>query len=162
MTRASGPDQEPNRPEKNDDTVQSIRSSYLELVGHVPPSIEARLSLADQTGRMAAVEEIEALRTELIMANPLGRKVGQLVHFGQLLALGQAAPARLHPGAAYKAGATLAELLGVAELALITSGIPNYSLGVEILSELTPNNTKSKLPESGNNIKNEHDNRGLR
>lgn len=154
MTCTSDTGQRPSRPGKNDDTASRIKSSYLELLGHVPPSIEVRLALADKTGRMEAVETIETLRTELIMANPLGRKVSQLVHFGQLLALGQASPARRHALAAHKAGATLAELLGVTELALITSGMPNYSLGIEILSELALHETESKLARNGDIMQN--------
>lgn len=113
-----------------------IRASYVELAGSVPPAIETRLSLAARSGRTRAVELIEELRAELIMGNPLGRKIGQLVHFAQVLALGHAVPARLHAGAARRAGASIEELVGVAELALITAGMPAYSLGVEIIGEL--------------------------
>lgn len=60
----------------------------------------------------------------------------QLVHFGQLLALGRAGPARLHARGALRAGATESDLAGVAETALITAGMPAYSLGVEIIAEI--------------------------
>ena len=70
------------------------------------------------------------------MDNPLGRQTSQLVHFGQLVALGEGGPAREHARAARRAGASLAQLLGVVELALITSGMPAYGLGVEILTEM--------------------------
>jgi 4-carboxymuconolactone decarboxylase len=115
---------------------EAIRAGYVELTGSVPASIESRLALGERTGRSRAVAVVEALRAELILANPLGRKTGQLVHFGQLLSLGKAGPARLHARAARRAGATLEELVGVAELALITAGMPAYSLGVEVISEL--------------------------
>ncbi|MHB1931275.1 MAG: carboxymuconolactone decarboxylase family protein [Acidimicrobiales bacterium] len=120
-----------------DERVARIRAGYRELTGSVPPSIETRLDLAEHTGRLSAVEAIEALRDELIVANPLGRKTGQLVHFAQLVALGKAGPARLHAQAAHRGGASVEELVGVAELALITAGMPAYSLGVEIIAELT-------------------------
>lgn len=119
------------------DSQEGIRAAYRELLGTVPESIETRLALAERTGRGSASEAIEALRNELIMANPLGRKTGQLVHFAQLVAIGKAAPARLHARAARRAGASLEELVGVAELALITAGMPAYSLAVEIVAELT-------------------------
>lgn len=125
-------------------STDRIRATYKELTGSVPVSIETRLKLAEQTGRQSAVEAIEELRRVLIMDNPLGRKTGQLVHFGQLVALGKAGPARLHAGAARKAGATLEELVGVAELALITAGMPAYSLGVEIIAELAAEPTGAK------------------
>jgi len=126
-----------------------IRAGYVELTGSVPPGIEARLALGERTGRSRAVSVVEALRAELILANPLGRKTGQLVHFGQLLALGKAGPARLHARAAHRAGATLEELVGVAELALITAGMPAYSLGVEILSELAVEDDGGEPADAG-------------
>jgi 4-carboxymuconolactone decarboxylase len=116
--------------------TERIRARYVELTGSVPDSIERRLALSTAAGREDAVETIENLRDSLIMHNPLGRKWSQVVQFGQLVALGKAGPARLHAGAALRAGATLAELTGAVELALITAGMPAYSLGVEILSEL--------------------------
>jgi len=116
--------------------TERIRAAYVELTGSVPASIETRLALAEQAGRQHAVEVIEALREALIMENPLGRRTGQLVHFGQLVALGSAEAARLHARAARTAGAGIEELVGVAELALITAGMPCYSLGVQIVAEL--------------------------
>ncbi len=123
-------------------TFDTIRNAYVELVGHVPASIEKRIEVARATDRERAVVAIEKLREALIMDNPLGRKTGQLVHFGQLLALGEQGPAKLHARAARQAGASLAELVGVAELALITSGMPAYSLGIEIISDLDAESTK--------------------
>ena len=118
------------------DELETIRNSYKELTGSVPESIELRLKLAALTKRDGSVAAIEAMRQALIMDNPLGRKVGQTVQFGQLIALGQGGPARLHAHSALLAGATLRELMGVVELALVTGGMPAYSLGVEILGEL--------------------------
>lgn len=116
--------------------LDRIRSNYVTLIGRVPPSIETRLRVAGVTNRHHAIEAIERLRDELIMENPLGRRIGQLVHFGQLIVLGRDGPARLHARAARTAGASFEELVGVAELALITGGMPAYSLGIEIISEL--------------------------
>jgi 4-carboxymuconolactone decarboxylase len=76
-----------------DATLARIGAGYVELTGSVPAAIETRLALAARSGRAQAVGLIETLRAELIMANPLGRKVGQLVHFAQLLALGKEGPA---------------------------------------------------------------------
>ncbi|MDA8276900.1 MAG: carboxymuconolactone decarboxylase family protein [Actinomycetota bacterium] len=118
------------------DGFDAIRARYVELTGKVPPSIETRIEVNKQAGRLDAVEAIEEHRQVLIMNNPLGRKFGQLVHFSQLVALGDASPARLHARSAFKAGATVSELVGVAELSLITSGIPAYSLAIEIIGEL--------------------------
>ncbi len=115
------------------DGFDTIRARYVELTGKVPPSIETRIEVNKQAGRLDAVEAIEELRQVLIMNNPLGRKVGQLVHFSQLVALGDASPARLHARSAFKAGATISELVGVAELSLITSGMPPIALLLRLL-----------------------------
>jgi 4-carboxymuconolactone decarboxylase len=118
------------------DELLEIETSYQRLLGHLPRSLEQRHDTVQATDRVEALRQIEALRRTLINANPLGPKVGQLVHFGQLVALGQGAPARLHASAARFQGATLQELVGVAELALITAGMPAYALGMEIIAEL--------------------------
>ena len=85
---------------------------------------------------MDTLDTIEDLRQHLIAENPLGLKTQQLVHFGQLLALGQRGPATLHATGALRSGSSFAELLGVAETALVTAGIPAYHLGVSILADL--------------------------
>src|SRR5919108_135981 len=87
-------------------------------------------------GRPELIEAIEALRAVAIADNPLGLRVQQLVQFGQLLVLGQEGPARLHAAAALRHGASVAELLGVAETAFITAGVPAFSLGVRVIDEL--------------------------
>lgn len=140
-----------SRPDGDGDAVlASIRAGYIELMGSVPPAIEIRLALGARSGRIQAVSSIESLRTELIMANPLDRKVGQLVHFAQLLVLGKEGPARLHVRAARRAGASIEELVGVAELALITAGMPAYSLGVEIIGELNDEEDSSENSDDSN------------
>jgi 4-carboxymuconolactone decarboxylase len=126
--------------------AERISAAYTELFGSVPASIETRLALAEQTGRLEAVEAIEAPRRVLILDNPLGRKTGQLVHFAQLIAVGKAEPVRLHARAARKAGASLGELAGAAELAPITAGMPAYGLGVEILAEAAAAEAAGETP----------------
>lgn len=113
-----------------------IKQRYISLVGEVPSGIQKRIDLAELTQRKEAVYAIEALRKTLIHDNDLDPKVQQLVHFGQLLALGRYGPARLHAQGAKTAGASLNELLGVVETSLITSGMPSYAAGVDILHEI--------------------------
>ena len=91
---------------------------------------------ASLAGRLEAVEVIDALRRALVTENPLGAKQQHLVHFGQLVVLGERESARLHGAAARRAGATPAELVGVVETALMTAGLPAYSLGLSALAEL--------------------------
>ncbi len=129
--------------ETNTDKAESIRDRYRALFGKVPQGIDARITLGEISGRVESIVAIENLRDELIMKNPLGLTQGQLVHFGQLIVLGRSGPASSHATAAYKAGASIAELVGVAELALITGGMPAYALGVEIISKLVEDEAKS-------------------
>lgn len=116
--------------------LDEVRQRYVDLFGAVPPGIERRLTLGERADRIDAVIAIEELRNALIHHNALDPKVQQLVHFGQLLAMLRLGPAELHAKAALKAGATLEELMGVAETSLITSGMPSYAAGIDIIHTL--------------------------
>lgn len=118
--------------------ITAIESSYRDLIGAVPASVAERIRIAEATNRSASVIRIEELRRQLITNNPLDPKTAQLVHFAQLLALGEEQAAQLHASAAQLAGATFEELTGVIELALITAGMPAYSRGIAILGRLFP------------------------
>lgn len=122
----------PNDPER----AEVIRDRYRRVFGAVPPGIEERVALAQAAGRLDAVETIEELRRVLLAENPLGPKTQQLVHFAQLVALGREGPARLHAQGALRAGASITELVGVAETSLVTAGMPAYALAVAIIAEL--------------------------
>ncbi len=115
-----------------------IAEGYQSFFGHLPEGIDDRIRFAEMTGTERALESVERMREQLIYNNPLGPKVQQLVHFGQLIALGHEGPARLHAASAIHHGATMEELAGVAETALITAGVPAYALGISILSALPP------------------------
>jgi 4-carboxymuconolactone decarboxylase len=117
---------------------EDLRDRYRSTLGVVPPAIEDRLRTALAFGRLYTEETFAALRHTVLADSPLGGRVQQLVHFGQLLALGRAEPARIHARGALHAGAGLADLVGVAETALITTGAPAYALGIEIVAELLP------------------------
>ncbi|KDN84630.1 carboxymuconolactone decarboxylase family protein [Kitasatospora cheerisanensis] len=118
--------------------AEALRERYRTTLGAVPPAVEDRLRVAQAFGRLATEEAFTALRHVVLADSPLGGRVQQLVHFGQLLALGRAEPARIHARGALHAGAGIAELIGVAETALITAGTPAYALGIEIVVELLP------------------------
>jgi|GEM_PF-3435100 len=117
-------------------TEERLGTTYRTLLGEIPPHVRDRWATLAGAGRAASIERIEALRAELIAGNPLGLRVQQLVQFGQLLVLGSESPARLHARAALRQGATIAELVGVAETALITAGVPAFSLGVRVIAEV--------------------------
>jgi 4-carboxymuconolactone decarboxylase len=115
---------------------ERLGSTYRTLLGEIPPHVRDRWATLASAGRVASIERIEAMRAQLIANNPLGLRVQQLVQFGQLLVLGSESPARLHAGAALRQGATIADLVGVAETALITGGVPAFSLGVRLIAEV--------------------------
>ncbi len=111
-----------------------MADSYLGLHTRVPPLVDG--SLPAVNGRAAAIQAIDALRRVLITENPLGPRHQQLVQFGQLLVLGERQLAALHADAARQAGASGSELIGVVETALLTAGMPAYTLGISTLNEL--------------------------
>jgi alkylhydroperoxidase/carboxymuconolactone decarboxylase family protein YurZ len=116
--------------------AEAIRDRYRSTLGAVPRGAEDRLRLAEEHDRLDTEEAIMALRHIVLTDNALGPRVQQLVHFGQLLALGRSDPARIHARGALHAGATTADLIGVAESAVLTAGVPAYALGIEIIAEL--------------------------
>lgn len=113
-----------------------LKEAYLPLFGYLPASIEKRLDVARQAGRLSTLDTVEDMRQRFISENPLDAKTQQLVHFAQLLVLSHREPAHLHATAAQRAGASPSELLGVVETALITAGMPAYHLGITILATL--------------------------
>lgn len=113
-----------------------MRKEYTELFGRVPALVSQRLAMAELTGRLEAIEVIEEVRNVLIANNPLGPRRQQLVHFGQLIVLGDRDAATRHAAACRKNGASPAELIGVIETAFITAGVPAYNLGIDILHGL--------------------------
>ncbi|WP_039798039.1 carboxymuconolactone decarboxylase family protein [Nocardia araoensis] len=119
----------------NDD-LEAIRDRYRVTYGAVPAGIEDRLRVAHACGRLATEETFATLRHLVLDENHLGARVQQLVHVGQLLVLGRSDAARLHARGALHAGADLADLVGVAETALITGGAPAYALGIQIVADL--------------------------
>ncbi|MEU1037104.1 carboxymuconolactone decarboxylase family protein [Streptomyces sp. NPDC005551] len=116
--------------------AEAVRARYRSTLGGVPDGVRDRLRLARDFDRLPTEEALAALRHIVLTENPLGARVQQLVHFGQLLSLGREHPARIHAQGALHAGATVVDLIGVAETALITSGVPAYALGTEIVIDL--------------------------
>lgn len=116
--------------------ADAIRARYQDAFGTVPAGIQDRIEVAEATGRLGAVEAIEELRQVLLADNPLGARLQQLVHFAQLVALGKEGPARLHARGAIRAGASMTDLVGVAETSLVTAGMPAYALAIGIIAEM--------------------------
>jgi alkylhydroperoxidase/carboxymuconolactone decarboxylase family protein YurZ len=117
-----------------DEQVEAYRGPYMELLGFVPPRIQARTDLlARLDPELLALQE--DLRRRCMYPTCFDVKTAQLMLFGMLLMNLQDA-AKLHALAAHRAGATFEELMAVVNLAFLFRGLSAANLGAEILQSL--------------------------
>ncbi len=117
-----------------DEEVEQLRSVYVDLIGFVPPRIQARtdlLSRVDPEGLRLQ----EELRRHFMYPKCFDVKTSQLMLFGMLLINLQDA-AKLHAIAARRAGATWEELAAVVGLAFLFRGLSAANYGSQILMEI--------------------------
>jgi alkylhydroperoxidase/carboxymuconolactone decarboxylase family protein YurZ len=107
---------------------------YQDLLGFVPPRIEARLNVTGALDpKMIALQE--EMREHGMYPSCFDVKTAQLMLFGMLLMdLNDAAP--LHCIAARKAGATWEELQAVINLCFLFRGLSAANRGAEILANV--------------------------
>jgi 4-carboxymuconolactone decarboxylase len=117
--------------------LERLRQRYVELIGFVPPRIQARTDmLARVDPELLSMQE--ALRAHAMYPKCFDTKTAQLMLFGMLLVqLSDAA--HLHARAAYRAGATWEELNAVVGLAFLFRGLSAANRGAQILQELAKN-----------------------
>jgi 4-carboxymuconolactone decarboxylase len=107
---------------------------YEQLLGFVPPRIEARISV---TGALDPVllDLQERMREHAMYPKCFDTKTAQLILFGMLLMdLNDAAP--LHAIAARRAGASWEELQAVINLCFLFRGLSAANRGAEILANV--------------------------
>ncbi|MEQ1880913.1 MAG: carboxymuconolactone decarboxylase family protein [Burkholderiales bacterium] len=107
---------------------------YKELLGFVPPRIEARMHV---TGALdpTMLDLQEKIRAHGMYPKCFDVKTSQLMLFGMLLMdLNDAAP--LHAIAARRAGATWEEMQGVINLCFLFRGLSAANRGAEILASI--------------------------
>lgn len=110
------------------------RALYEDLIGFVPPRIQARTDLLGRLDpELLALQE--ELRQRAMYPGCFDVKTAQLMLFGMLLVLLSDAT-RLHAIAARRAGATWEELSAVVNLAFLFRGLPAANLGAQILQEI--------------------------
>jgi alkylhydroperoxidase/carboxymuconolactone decarboxylase family protein YurZ len=115
----------------SDEQVQEYRDVYVELLGFVPPRIQARTELlARLDPELLSMQE--ELRQHCMYPECFDTKTSQLILFAILLTNLQDA-AKLHALAAYRAGASFAELSAVVNLVFLFRGLSAANLGAEIL-----------------------------
>ena len=130
MSEPSSSDSLPER-QIPDEQVEKYRSFYVELLGSVPPRIQARTDLLSRVDPdLLAMQE--ELRRHCMYPECFDTKTSQLMLFAILLTNLQDA-AKLHALAAYRAGATFEELSAVVNLVFLFRGLSAANLGAEIL-----------------------------
>lgn len=133
-------DRLPNR-QLADEQVEKYRDFYVELLGFVPPRIQARTDLLARIDPdLLAMQE--DIRRHCMYPKCFDVKTAQLMLFGMLLVQLRDA-ARLHGLAAYRAGATFEELSAVVNLAFLFRGLSAANLGAEILQGIAKDAEKS-------------------
>ncbi|HET9588652.1 MAG TPA: carboxymuconolactone decarboxylase family protein [Anaerolineales bacterium] len=115
----------------SDEQVEEYRDFYVELLGFVPPRIQARTDLLARLDPELLTMQ-EALRRHCMYPDCFDTKTAQLMLFAILLTNLQDA-AKLHALAAYRAGATFEELSAVVNLVFLFRGLSAANLGAEIL-----------------------------
>jgi alkylhydroperoxidase/carboxymuconolactone decarboxylase family protein YurZ len=130
MSEPSSPAVLPER-QIPDEQVEEYRSFYVDLLGFVPPRIQARTDLLARLDPELLTMQ-EELRRHCMYPECFDTKTSQLMLFAILLTNLQDA-AKLHALAAYRAGATFEELSAVVNLVFLFRGLSAANLGAEIL-----------------------------
>jgi len=133
-----------NLPERKipDKKIEEYRSVYVDLLGYVPPRIQARTDLLARIDPELLPMQ-EELRRHCMYPDCFDTKTSQLILFAILLANLQDA-AKIHALGAYRAGATFEELSAVVNLAFLFRGLSAANLGAEILQGLAKQVAESK------------------
>jgi len=115
-------------------TLEERGAIYQELLGFLPPRIEARLAV---TGALdpELLELQERLRAHAMYPKCFDIKTAQLMLFGMLL-MDLSDAAFLHALAARRAGASWEELQATVSLCFLFRGMSAANRGAEILANL--------------------------
>lgn len=125
-----------------DEKIEEYRDFYVELLGFVPPRIQARTDLLARVDPDLLPMQ-EELRRHCMYPDCFDTKTSQLILFAILLVNLQDA-AKLHALGAYRAGATFEELSAVVSLVFLFRGLSAANLGAEILQALAKQIAESK------------------
>ena len=114
--------------------LEEYRDIYRELLGFVPPRIQARTDLLSRLDPeyLSLQEEI---RKRGMYPEVLDVKTVQLMLFGMLL-LSLRDAARIHGIAARRAGATWEEMQAVVNLAYLYGGLSAANIGAQFLQQI--------------------------
>jgi alkylhydroperoxidase/carboxymuconolactone decarboxylase family protein YurZ len=124
-------------PQMSAEEIEALRQRYVDLIGFVPPRIQARTDLLARLDP-EFLRMQEEMRRHAMYPECFDTKTAQLMLFGMLLVLLSDA-AHLHARAAHRAGATWEELSAVVNLAFLFRGLPAGNLGAQIIQEIIKN-----------------------
>jgi len=127
--------------------VEPLRDRYRDLLGFVPPRIDARLRQLGALDAEMLVAQEEA-RRRAMYPDCLDQKTVQLMLFGMLLILLRDA-AVTHGIAARRAGATWKEMQAVVNLAYLFGGLSCANRGGEYLEKIAAREAEARRAESG-------------
>lgn len=116
------------------DSVAHLADSYRDLLGYLPPRVDARLAV---TGALdpELVRMQEEVRAHAMNPACFDAKTAQLMIFGMLMVeLSDAAT--IHGIAARRAGASWGELQAVVSMAYLFRGVSAANRGAEILARI--------------------------
>jgi alkylhydroperoxidase/carboxymuconolactone decarboxylase family protein YurZ len=122
--------------------VDEYRDFYTELLGFVPPRIQARTDFQARLDPELLTMQ-ENLRRHCMYPKAFDVKTSQLFIFAIMLTNLQDA-AKLHALGAYRAGATWEELNAVVNFVFLFRGLSAANLGAEILQNLAKSLSESK------------------
>ena len=121
--------------------VETRNAIYSDLLGFVPPRIEARLAVTGALDpQLLAMQE--KMREHAMYPKCFDTKTVQLMLFGMLL-MDLSDATQLHAIAARRAGASWEELQAVVSLCFLFSGLSAANRGAEILANLAKRETEA-------------------
>lgn len=125
-----------------DEKIEEYRDFYIDLLGFVPPRIQARTDFLSRLDPDLLTMQ-EELRRHCMYPDCFDTKTSQLFIFAIMLTNLQDA-SKLHALAAYRAGATWEELNAVVNFVFLFRGLSAANLGAEILQGLAKQASESK------------------
>jgi alkylhydroperoxidase/carboxymuconolactone decarboxylase family protein YurZ len=134
-------------PKIDQEKLEEYRSIYEELLGFVPPRIQAR---TDLLGRLDPefLSLQEEIRKKGMYPDVFDVKTVQLMLFGMLL-LSLRDAARIHGIAARRAGATWEEMQAVVNLAYLYGGLSAANIGAQFLQQIAEMETEQRAGATG-------------
>ena len=116
------------------DPVAEYGQVYEELIGFVPPRIEARMAVTGALDR-TLLDMQEKIRAHAMYPKCFDVKTAQMMLFGMLL-MDSSDAAILHGIAARRAGASWEEMQAVVSLCFLFRGLSAANRGAEMLASI--------------------------